>query len=270
MNSELILKSDVLDIVFENRNKEYGAYNLRKFYSNRLVKSLALMLGGVVLLSAFTFLPNKKAAVKDDEMITRTVSLEQPKEKKEPQKKKETPQEQPAKAKQQPTQEFTEPVIVDKKLQANVLQTLIDSVAIGAITDLKNPGDIGIVLPVTLSGTGDKPVIRIPDVDINKPMDLGEVDVYPAFPNDGLIKFLKRNLTNPRDLEEDETVSVQVRFVIGYDGKLKGFTVVKDGGEEFNKEVIRVLKKMPDWIPGKRKGQNVSVYYTIPVKFIAE
>ena len=62
-------------------------------------------------------------------------------------------------------------------------------------------------------------------------------------------------------------MSVKVTFVVGYEGKLKGFKITEDGGEVFNKEVIRVLKKMPDWIPGKANGENVSVYYTIPVKF---
>jgi periplasmic protein TonB len=69
-------------------------------------------------------------------------------------------------------------------------------------------------------------------------------------------------------LEDGEMVSVRIKFVVGYDGKLKGFTTVQDGGEEFNKEVVRVLKKMPEWIPGKTRGQNVSVYYVIPVKFV--
>ena len=54
------------------------------------------------------------------------------------------------------------------------------------------------------------------------------------------------------------------------DGKLKGFEVIEDGGAVFNKEVIRVLKKMPQWIPGKAEGENVSVYYTIPVKFVSQ
>ena len=60
MNKELIMKSDVLDILFENRNKNYGAYQLRKFYGNRLLKAMGLMMGAVVVLSAFTFLPKKK------------------------------------------------------------------------------------------------------------------------------------------------------------------------------------------------------------------
>ncbi len=94
----------------------------------------------------------------------------------------------------------------------------------------------------------------------------------PEFPGgmNALRRFLERNLNNPRDLEENETVSVKVRFVVGFDGKLKSFETIQDGGEEFNKEVMRVLKKMPDWVPGKTQGQNISVYYTIPVKFVAQ
>ena len=47
---------------------------------------------------------------------------------------------------------------------------------------------------------------------------------------------------------------VKVKFVVGYDGNLKSFELVQDGGSDFNNEVIRVLKKMPEWIPGKSKG----------------
>jgi len=65
-------------------------------------------------------------------------------------------------------------------------------------------------------------------------------------------------------------IAVKIKVVVGYDGKLKIFELVQDGGIEFNNEVIRVLKKMPAWLPGKSRGQNVSVYYTIPVKFIGE
>ena len=56
--------------------------------------------------------------------------------------------------------------------------------------------------------------------------------------------------------------------MVGFDGKLQGFETIEDGGAAFNKEVIRVLKKMPEWIPGKSNGENVAVYYTIPVKFV--
>ena len=58
MNSEIIMKSDVLDILFEKRNKSYGAYTLRKFHNARLLKSIGIMMLAVVAFSAFTFLPN--------------------------------------------------------------------------------------------------------------------------------------------------------------------------------------------------------------------
>jgi protein TonB len=95
-------------------------------------------------------------------------------------------------------------------------------------------------------------------------------EVMPEFPGgiEALRKFLERNLRNPRDLESGENISVKIRFIVGYDGNLKGFETVEDGGSEFNEEVIRVLKKMPTWRAGKTKGEEVSVYYTIPVKFL--
>jgi protein TonB len=95
------------------------------------------------------------------------------------------------------------------------------------------------------------------------------VDVLPSYPGgmDALRKFLQKNLQTPDELEGGKTVSVRVKFVVDYTGKLKSFETVKNGNDIYNNEVVRVLKKMPDWIPGKTKGENVSVYYVIPVKF---
>jgi periplasmic protein TonB len=84
---------------------------------------------------------------------------------------------------------------------------------------------------------------------------------------EALRNFLQKNLQNPEDIEEGGMVSVKIKFVVGYDGTLKSFETVEDGGAAFNNEVIRVLKKMKPWNPGKTRGENVSVYYTIPVKF---
>ncbi len=60
MNKELIMKSDVLDIIFENRNKAYGAYPLRKLYPRRLKAALSSMLLACLVFSAITFFPSKK------------------------------------------------------------------------------------------------------------------------------------------------------------------------------------------------------------------
>jgi periplasmic protein TonB len=276
MNKETILKSDVLDIIFDNRNKAYGAYNLRKFYNNRLIKSLAVMLTGVVILSAFTFLPKKE---KENEIFdnggitTRPVNLpeEKPKEEK--------PKEQPKKEiKQQPVNQaklLNKIVIVKNSI--DTIKTIDDKTVIGSINvtipTTGGPSNPPIVTPPNIGGGGDGGLAKPkpePVVDLTKTYNDGEVDVMPSYPGgmDALRKFLERNLENPRDMEEGDAVSVKVKFVVGYDGKLQSFVTVQDGGDEFNREVMRVLKKMPNWVPGKAKGQNVSVFYTIPIKFI--
>jgi periplasmic protein TonB len=265
MKTEQILKSDVLDIIFENRNKAYGAYTLRKFYDNRMMKSLAVMLGVVIVLSAFTFIPKKKTEggtgynVMDNELATIKPEV----------KPVDPVKQDPPKTPPQPSQKFINNIkFVSNKDTADKLPDDLNKVMISNVTN-DIPGDGPLVVPPSNPGTGTLPAEPAKTVvDISIPME--NPDIMPSFPGgmEGLKKFLQRNLNNPKEMEEGEMVSVKMRFVVGYDGKLKSFETIQDGGEEFNKEVIRVLKKMPEWTPGKSNGQNVSVYYTIPVKFV--
>jgi periplasmic protein TonB len=271
MKTELILKSDVLDILFDSRNKAYGAYNLRKFYDNRLMKSLGVMLGVVVVLSAFTFIPKKKVVIDNVIIDTRTVFLPSPKDKlKDADKPKQPKVNKPVTA---PTRKWVTPVIVSNNLKVDTLLDIKPADIIALKNSVAPAGSIGPAI-IQPAGSGDggpgvTPEPAKPPVDISTPIYSPEI--MPAYPGgmEALRKFLQRNLTNPKEMEEGEEVSVKVKFVVDYDGNLKSFVTVQDGGEEFNKEVIRVLNKMPNWIPGKSNGQNVPVYYTIPVKFVA-
>lgn len=268
MKSEQIMKSDVLDIIFENRNKAYGAYALRKFYDNRLIKSIGVMMGVVAVLSAFTLIPKKTNTGTGSFTV---IENELAKIKQEIKKPVEPVKVDPPKTPPAPTQKFLSVIkIVQNDKVADSLPDDLDKKMIGSVTN-NVPGDAPLlVAPPPNTGDGGG-VVAAPAksvVDIATPMD--NPDEMPSFPGgmEGLKKFLQRNLNNPKDMEEGEMVSVKTRFVVGYDGKLKSFEIIQDGGEEFNKEVIRVLKKMPEWTPGKSNGQNVSVYYTIPVKFV--
>jgi periplasmic protein TonB len=273
MNKETILKSDVLDILFDKRNKAYGAYNLRKFYNNRLIKSLAVMLSGVVFLSAFTFLPKKEVANKPEEIITTFghVIPDKPKDDKPKEKVKKEPLQKPV----DQTKFTSKPIITKEKDKADSIKTITDRIVIGTVnTNVPNIGGPStpiIVIPPNNGGDGLAKPKPEPIVDISKTFTESEVEVMPSYPGgmDALRKFLVRNLENPRDMEEGEVANVKVKFVVEYNGKLQSFVTVQDGGDEFNREVMRVLKKMPNWVPGKAKGQNVSVFYTIPVKFIS-
>jgi len=275
MNNETILKSDVLDILFDKRNKAYGAYNLCKFYNNRLIKSLAVMLTGVVLLSAFTFLPKKEKpilGIDNEGLMVHTIKLpEEPLKKEKP---KELPKNE---VKQQPFEQriFVNNIQITKTPTVDIINTLTDGIVISTVNPPVpstggSPTPVLLVPVLTGDGVGIKPKPQ-PDVDVSKTFTENEVEVMPSYPGgmDALRNFLVRNLENPRDMKEGEVANVKVKFVVGSNGELQSFVTVQDGGNEFNREVMRVLKKMPNWVPGKSKGQNVSVFYTIPIKFIS-
>ena len=272
MNKNLILKTDILDIIFEKRNKAYGAYDLRKFYPNRLRLALGFMFITAIGFLAFTFLIKKNESSRvifDDirETILTDVNITPIEPVKIPQTAKLMAK---AATPVNETRLLSNLLIVHDLIKTDVIKTIMPTDVIGK-ANIDNPTSTpAVVQPVQpLTGQGGTEKI-VPKIDINTPMEGGAVDVLPSFPGgmDALKAFLEKNLHNPYDLENGETIAVKVRFVVGYNGKLQGFTTVEDGGDVYNKEVMRVLKKMPEWIPGKAKGQDVSVYYTIPVKFV--
>ena len=273
MKADAILNADVLDIIFDNRNKAYGTYSLRKFYNNRLYKALGLTFAVVGLLTLLNFIKKEKVI---EPIAAREVvisSLPPAKADPTPEKPKEKAAAQtPATPKMpQAAQKFPTNIQITKDHIAPPIENLKDNVPISNENVAGKPGEKFIVAPKVTEAPSQGGVVEIarPVIDKVTPTDVAEV--MPAYPGgmQALKKFLEKNLRNPQDLQEGENVKVRIRFIVGYDGNLKGFETVQDGGSAFNEEVVRVLKKMPQWIPGKSKGENVSVYYTIPVNFIA-
>ncbi len=274
MKADAILNADVLDIIFDNRNKSYGAYSLRKFYNDRLYKALGLTFTAAALLMLFSFINQKEKVIETlsvcDIFISNPPPVapdpipEKPKEKAAPQK--------PAASKVlQAAQKFTNNIEITKDNLAAPIENLKDNVAINNVDVVGKPGETLIVTPKIPDAPPAGGVAEISKLVIDKVTPNNFAEVMPDYPGgmQALRKFLEKNLKNPQDLEEGQNIKVRIRFIVGYDGNLKGFETVQDGGMAFNNEVIRVLKKMPQWIPGKTKGENVSVYFTIPVNFIA-
>ena len=274
MKTESILKADVLDIIFENRNKSYGAYTLRKFYNNRLYKALGLTFLFVGFLCSFTLI-NSKDVVPDIPTIDDVILAQVIHDVKAPEKPKEPlvkPREATTANSNIKTDNLSTSLITKKadvaKINTIDFNTTIDNKISkgtdGAIFKIKSTPSAFID-----SGKGFVEPKK-PEIDRVTPTDFA--DVMPQYPGGmtAFRKFLENNLKNPQDLEEGEKVAVKIKFIVGYDGELKGFETIEDGGTSFNNEVIRVLKKMPNWIPGKMRGENVSVYYTVPVKFVSE
>ena len=269
MEANKILQAELLDILFENRNKKYGAYELRKEYDARLYKSLAIIFSTVLL---FFFLISQSA--KHEKLSTtptiETVLYKIPNPAK-ASPKQPIPQTPKNGSRKTNSQQFISKLkIVDSTETATRLSKNLDSTQIASVTQTGITGGKPIIKCLNCNSDSGTVITNVVKT-IDKTTPFLTAEVMPSFPGgmDALKKFLERNLTNPANLNEGEIVSVKVQFIVGYDGKLKGFTVLEDGGDEFNREVIRVLKKMPTWNPGKSQGENVSVYYTIPVKFIS-
>ncbi len=152
-----------------------------------------------------------------------------------------------------------------------------------ATTEIQQPSlsetiNLGIDLPSDLNGAesgnggvpGTTAVLSVSPKPDKKAV-LETANVMPQYPGGikALLEFLKKNIHSPEDIDADD-IAVKIKFVVNYSGKLEGFDVIQSGGEAFDNEVLRVLKKMPLWIPGKSNGENVSVYYVVPVKFTKE
>ena len=170
------------------------------------------------------------------------------------------------------TQAFTNRIqVVPNQIAVAKIRDLIDSVAIDGKTNLL-PGGGPVLVQFPPGPPSSMPPVPDPPStpDPSQPLDVAEK--MPEFPGGeaAFRRFLEKNLAMPGSVEENEIVTVKMRFVVGYDGKLRGFETLQDGGEECNKEVMRVLKKMPDWNPGRSKGNAVSVYYILPVSFVRQ
>lgn len=267
MNAEKILTANILDIIFEKRNKAYGAYELRSHYGHRMYKAIGIIFISMALLCMFLVL------YKNNPDVLTTISFEEPVYTSIVQEELKSPEIPAVPSIKQPaaTPAVFTPTIVSNSAAASSGRIVFDDhaqpitgIGDGPVPDPFNPpADPGDAQPLAGPPASKEP--SKPVIDKETPMK--NPDIMPSFPGgeQALRRYLEKNIS--RDLSPDEEVTVKVRFVVGYDGKLKSFQLVEDGGAAFNEEVMSVLKKMPDWIPGKSNGESVSVIYMIPVKF---
>ncbi|HMK26321.1 MAG TPA: TonB family protein [Chitinophagaceae bacterium] len=269
MTNKEILRADLLDIIFEKRNKDYGAYAIRRGYHHRLLAAIGVAMS-VILLFVFINAFGKKNVssipVNRDKRIVEITEVKLPMEKpKEPEK--------PAEAKKPVQKIATEKfvskieIIPDEKVK----ETLPDVTSLGdkMISDKTEDGKKDDGIPKEKekpkeTGNGIETAIieTQPDFDAN--------EREPEFPGgpEGLKRFLAKNLSTPSELEDGEKKTVHIRFKVDKDGAVNTFEIITSGGNEFDNEVVRVCKKMPRWIPALQNGINVPVSYVLPVTFI--
>ena len=278
MTNKEIMQASLLDILFENRNKDYGAYALRRTYNHRLVISIFVSLAlvsSLLLLNSFhkkneqTFVQ----PVRKDSVVIHLIEIpiEKPKEP-EPPKEPETVQR--PKEMKQPLEKISRIKFTNKMVIKEDKKVKLNEVPINE--DLKNK----IISTVNAKGEDENKKAKTIDdtkvtgngTDKNQNISSGFIpeERAPEFPGgkDALIRFLKMNLVTPEELQVGEKKTVEVRFKVGIDGIVSDLEILKSGGSSFDREVVRVCKKMPRWKPAIQNGGNIAVSYLLPITFI--
>ncbi len=257
MDINKILTADILDLVFEGRYKEYGAYELRKTYNDRLRNALFVMIAITALLAAGAIWSNRPKTEKT-EIIVQDVSLADVN-----QEKKAPPPPPPPPPKQEPPKvemaKFTPPKIVkdeEVKKEDEVKEVeKLEDVKIGTI-DQKGIKDDGIVAPVEQSTGPAAP----PEEETDK---IFTVVQQPAeFPGglQGWTRYLERTLNRDLPVENGAPAGkypVTVSFVVARDGSISDVKAENNPGYGTADEAVRVITRGPKWKPAVQNGRNV-------------
>jgi protein TonB len=270
MESSTILTADVLDIIFEGRNKDYGAYDLRRSYRKRLLTSISVMLSVMFLaFIGFAFTNKKEKAKHVVEVKDLEISAIKPEEKQQelppPPPKPVTPPPQV-----QTIRNTTIRIVQDDQVREDekppVNQDLAD-VKIGSQNLDGVKGDDVVAPPNEVAGTG---VVDIPKKEENEYDGVfTKVEIESDYPG-GLAawaRYLNRNLRYPQEaLDAEIQGSVLVQFIVDKEGNVSDVEAIS-GPQELRAEAVRVIKKSGKWTPAVQNGRQVKSYKKQPVVF---
>lgn len=268
-----------VDMVFAGKNKEYGAYQLRKGTSGRNIKALLILVIAAALVGGFLawkVIEQKQAEEQQAYMEAMELAKLQQQAKKE-EKKKEPVKPKVEMKKEIPvareTQKFTAPVIkkdelVKEENQVKQMDKLDDKVAVGTenkegvkdrtVEAVRN--DIAVAAPPPPPAPKPEVATKVFDV----------VEEMPSFPGGqgALMSYLASTIKYPVVAQENGVQGrVIVSFVVERDGSISDVRVARSVDPSLDREAQRVVKSMPRWKPGKQNGSAVRVKYTVPVVF---
>lgn len=262
MDSNKILSADILDILFEGRNKEYGAYELRKTYSKRLTTALIVMAAICLLLLLYSLLASSEDKSKN-QIIVQDVQLQDVKQ----EEKKPEPPPPPPPPKQEPPKveiaKFTPPKIVkdeEVKPEEQIKETEeLEDTKIGTINQEGIKTDV-VAPPVEAKGTGVVEAPKVQEEDYDKEFKTVQIEAkFPGGPGEWR-KYLERNLNNQTPTDNGAPTgnyTVIVSFLVDKDGSISEVKAENDPGYGTAAEAVRAIKKGPKWTPAVQNGRNV-------------
>ena len=249
------------DLVFENRNKEYGAYKIRKKY-NRTV--LWAMLVGVIIISTAVVAPYVMATVnqnrirKEEKVVQAQMeNLDQPQEQIAP-----PPPPPPPAEEQQAQVKYVAPVIVDSVKNE-------DKTDLATMDDAKETVQDDAVVEVV-----EEVKEEVQEEAKEEEQVFMVVEEMPSFGSGDANDFrawVGQNMNYPEVAAENGIQGrVFVQFVVEPDGSISNVRVLRGVDPALDKEAVRVVQNSPKWNPGKQRGKPVRVSYTFPITFVLQ
>jgi len=268
------------DLVFEGKNKDFGAYVIRTESTKRhnlavlwaLVGSLAVTALTFGLIQANKYLEERRLASQHDQTeVFVDLTAEEPEPEKqiiEPEKPEVIPEEEVSSTIQvtelqivedEQVREEDEIISMDERMQS-------DAIA-GTVTHLDGSTDLNNINQAVNEVVVEdkKPAVEAKPEEVFK-----SVEQMPQFPGGeaALMKFLASHINYPPMAAENNVQGkVIVQFVVDKTGKVGEVKVVRNVDKDLDNEAIRVCKALPKFTPGRQNGRPVSVWYTLPIQF---
>lgn len=281
-----------VDMVFADKNKAYGAYQLRKSVSQRNIKALVILLvaafiGGGYLAYQIKKHKDELAAQEAYAAKMELAALEQAKkeqaERKKQQKKEEPKKVEPEKVvpETRATVKFTAPVIKDDKdvkeemppmVKMNRETKAISTETKDGVEDRNIVADRSTVatpeqiIPKIEKPVAEAPKVEAPKEDIEKKI-FTFAEQQPTFKGN-VQAWLTSHLQYPASAADNNIQGkVVVKFVVGRDGSVSRAEVVRGVDPALDREALRVVNSMPKWNPGMNNGQPANVWFQLPITF---
>ena len=262
------------DLIFEGKNQEFGAYQMRKASDARhnkamivvvIIMALALILPYLVN----TMLPKAEADIQEEnaqQMVS--VVTEEPEEE---------PEEEIERIEEQKPEALPEEILNTVKVTE---LAIVDDDQVKAEDEIKTQDELQQTETAFGQtdfdkGTDDLNVVREHKEEIiveekKEEQVFSAVEQMPQFPGGEaeLMKYISNNIKYPTmAMENNIQGRVVVQFVVTKTGKIGEVKVVRSKDPDLDKEAVRVVKSLPSFIPGKMNGQAVNVWYTLPITF---
>ncbi len=259
MQTNKILSASLIDLIFDGRNKEYGAYYLRKTYEQRIKKALLVTFSVVALVFGGTALAGSSKRTKNTDIVRTVVTLvDLPPDEKIPEPpKQETPPPEEVQVKQE---KFLDMKVVedDKVIEPPPSQASLADAKIG---DIKMDGIVDDKIATPDIVKESKGIIQ-EKRNTEPEQTYLTVQVEAQFIGDW-VKFLTRNLDPQTPARNDAPVgryTVVVQFVVDKEGNVSDIKALTNHGYGLEAEAVRVLKKAPKWKPAIQNGYEVKAY----------